>query len=90
MNILMGRDNPDGHKLEELLHKVAGEVEAKCIFICDDPRLEAKTVLRNNQQIIGLLRQAEALQRHSYDVLDNMSKNEGPLGRYRIGKQAGE
>jgi len=90
MTILMGRDNTTGYKLEELLHEVASEVFVKCTFICDDPRIEAKAVLRNNQQIIGLLAQAEALQRHSYDVLDNMSKNEGPLGKYRIGKQAGE
>jgi len=87
MNILMGRDNPNGHKLEDLLHKVAGEVQAKCKFIDSDPRIEAKTVLRNNQQIIGLLKQAEALQRNSYDVLDTMAPNEGPLGKYRIGTQ---
>jgi len=47
MTILMGRDNPTGYKLEELLHDVADEVNAKCSFICDDPRIEAKTVLRN-------------------------------------------
>jgi len=87
MKILMGRDNHDGHKLEELLHLLQDEVSEKCRFIEDDPRIEAKTVLRNNQQIVGLLAQAEALQRHSYDTLDSMGKNEGPLGQYRIGVQ---
>jgi len=83
--VLMGRDNPEGYKLEELLSMLQEEVQVKCGYICDDPRLEAKQVLRNNQQIIGLLAQAEALQRMSYDVLDSMSKNEGALGSYRIG-----
>jgi len=83
----MGRDNPEGFKLEELLHNLIEEVELKCSYICDDPRIEAKTVLRNNQQIMGLLLQAESLQRLSYDVLDTMGKNEGPLGKFRIGQQ---
>jgi len=87
MSILMGRDNPDGYKLEELLQAVSAEIVAKCSYIEDDPDFEAKTVLRNNQQIVGLLLQAEALQRYSYDVLDSMSLNEGPLGNYRIGTQ---
>jgi len=47
-------------------------------------------VLRNNEQIIGLLTQAEALQRYSYDLLATLGKNEGPLGNYRIGEQKGE
>ena len=90
MAILMGRDNPLGYKLEDLLHELSVEIDVKCKYIADDPRIEAKTVLRNNQIIIGLLKQAEALQRHSYDVLDNIGKNEGPLGKYRIGEQRGQ
>jgi len=49
MTILMGRDNPEGFKLEELPHTLIEEVGQKCAYICDDPRIEAKTVLRNNQ-----------------------------------------
>jgi len=86
-SILMGRDNPDGYKLEELLNMLVSEVETKNTYIESDPRLEAKQVVCNNKQIIGLLQQAEALQRMSYAVLDNMSANEGPLGKYRIGVQ---
>jgi len=37
---------------------------------------------------MGLLLQAESLQRMSYDALDTMGKNEGPLGKFRIGQQA--
>jgi len=87
MTILMGRDNPDGYKLEELLEQLQREIVTKCEYIKDDPRIVAKQVLANNNQIIGLLFQAETLQRLSYDLLDAMGKNEGPLGSYRIGTQ---
>ena len=88
--ILMGRDNPNGHCLEDLLNQLQQEISVKCDYICADTRLEAKHVLRNNQQIIGLLAQAEALQCLSYDILDSMAPNEGPLGTYRIGTQKAE
>lgn len=83
--ILMGRDNPNGYKLEELLHKLQQEINKKIEYIKDDDRLVAKQVMCHNRQIVGLLAQAEALQRLSYDILDNMAPNEGPLGNYRIG-----
>jgi hypothetical protein len=51
----------------------------------NDPRIEAQTVLNNNRQIMGLLQQAEGLQRQSYAILDRMAPNEGPLGKPRIG-----
>ena len=86
-DVLMGRNNPNGWKLEELLNKLAIEVKTKCGYIEADSSIEARTVLRNNQQIIGLLQQAEALQRMSYDVLDNKAPNEGVNGKYRIGEQ---
>lgn len=84
--ILMSADNPDGHKLENLLNQLQQEVEAKSAKIVNDRRPQALRVLRNNQQIIGLLMQAEALQCDSYDVLATMGPNEGPLGTPRIGK----
>jgi len=84
--ILMGKDNPDGMKLEDLLSKLQLEVGNKCALIENDPRLEAKTVVNNNHQIIGLLAQAEAIQKQSYAILDNMAPNEGPLGTPRIGE----
>lgn len=84
--VLMSPSNPEGWKLEELCAQMALEVETlKSPKIATDPRWQAKRVLRNNQQIVGLLKQAEALQRDSYDVLDAMKANEGPLGTPRIG-----
>lgn len=83
--ILMGPLNPQGWKLEDLLEQLQGEVNAKSFKICADDRPVARAVLRRNQQIVGLLAQAEAIQRHSYDLLDAMAPNEGPLGKPRIG-----
>lgn len=83
--VLMSPANPTGWKLEDLLAALQGEVRCKCAKIDQDARPPARQVLRNNQQIIGLLAQAEALQRSSHDVLDAMGPNEGPLGKPRIG-----
>lgn len=83
--ILMGPQNPSGWTLESLLSSLTGEVEQKSRKIQDDARPVARHVLRNNQQIVGLLMQAEALQRDSYDRLNAMAPNDGPLGKPRIG-----
>lgn len=83
--VLMSPQNPTGWKLEDLLEALRREVKAKCAKIADDSRPVARAVLRNNEQILGLLRQAEALQRDSYDRLNTMAPDEGPLGTPRIG-----
>lgn len=83
--ILMSSTNPNGHKLEELLQQLQIEVATKSQKIESDTRPSARQVLRNNSQIIGLLMQAEALQRSSYDVLSTIGPNQGPLGTPRIG-----
>lgn len=83
--VLMSPTNPEGWKLEELLEHLQGEVRRKSDKIAHDTRLIAKTVLNNNAQIIALLAQAEAIQRQSYALLDDMAPNEGPLGKPRIG-----
>ena len=83
--VLMSPENPTGWKLEDLLRELQSEVLGKCNKISADTRWQARRVLRNNEQIVGLLAQAEALQRDSYDVLDAMAPNEGPLGKPRIG-----
>jgi len=83
--ILRGSENPTGWKLEELLSVLHDEVRDKCLKIECDLSLEAQTVLHNNMQIMGLLLQAEALQRQSYAILDAKAPNQGPLGTPRIG-----
>jgi hypothetical protein len=83
--VLMSPTNPNGWKLETLLVHLRLEVLHKSNKIENDPRIEAQTVLNNNRQIMGLLQQAEGLQRQSYAILDRMAPNEGPLGTPRIG-----
>jgi len=83
--ILIGSENPDGYKLEELLDTLKSEIDHKCKKISDDQRAEAKTVLANNQKIIWLLERAASLQRQSMMILDGMGENHGPLGTPRIG-----
>lgn len=84
--VLMSPKTPDGWKLEDLLRQLQFEIGLKSAKIENDARPVARAVLRHNQQIVALfLAQAEALQRGSYDLLDAMAPNEGPLGRPRIG-----
>lgn len=88
-NVLMGPDNPTGWKLEELLAQIGQEVDRKSAKIQNDDRPVARQVLRNNEQIIGLLMQAEAIQRSSYDLLNATAPDQGPLGKPRIGVGSG-
>jgi len=83
--VLMGSENHNGWKLEELLAQVKHEVSHKINKIIDDPSPQAKTVVRNNLAIIEHLGAAEALQRSSGIVLDALRVNEGPAGKPRIG-----
>lgn len=85
--ILMGSENHNGWKLEELLAQVKHEVSHKINKIIDDPSPQAQTVVRNNLAIIEHLGAAEALQRSSGIVLDALRANEGPYGNPRIGKE---
>lgn len=91
--VLMSPANPNGWKLEELAAQLRDEVKGKCLKILEDDRPVARSVLHNNQLILGKLRQIEELlggieaaQRDSYAQLDAMAPNEGPLGTPRIGE----
>ena len=84
-NVLMGAETPDGWKLEELLDKLVEEVEEKSVKVAHDNSLLSQTVQNHNLQIIGLLRQAQALQQQSMRLLDEKAPNEGATGTPRIG-----
>jgi hypothetical protein len=83
--ILMGSENHNGWKLEDLLAQVKLEVSQKINKIINDQSPQSQLVVRNNLAIIEHLGAAEALQRSSYIVLDAMKPNEGPSGKPRIG-----
>jgi hypothetical protein len=84
--ILMGSENHNGWKLEDLLAQVKLEVSQKINKIINDPSPQAQLVVRNNLAIIEHLGSAEALQRSSGIVLDALRPNEGPTGIPRIGE----
>ena len=83
--LLMSPQTPDGWKLEELCDQLIAELHEKCFKISADARPAARQVLRNNQQIVGLLHQARALQSSNMDLLAQVGPNQGPLGTPRIG-----
>lgn len=85
--VLMGSENPEGWKLEELLAKLRQELVHKTNKIINDNTPQAKMIVENNLKIIEHLGAAEALQRASYGILDAMGPNEGPKGKPRIGKE---
>ena len=85
-NILMSNHNPGGHKLEELLSSLVTEVEWKSEAVVNDKSFIASSVLQNNEQICGLLRQAAAIQRSNFILMGPIAKDDGPAGNPRIGE----
>ena len=83
--ILMSAENPTGWKLDELLERLQNEIRLKSAKIEADPRMQAKCVRINNDQIINLLGLAASTQRHSMLILESIGPNQGPTGTPRIG-----
>lgn len=77
-NILMGRENPEGHKLEELLKQLREEVQGKSSLIKDSEHPQRDMILRHNAIICKKLQDAELFQRETYRQLDAVAPNEGP------------
>jgi hypothetical protein len=77
--ILMGRDNPDGMKLEDLLAQLRDEVQEKSNLIRNSEHPQRDMILRHNAIICTKLQEAELFQRETYRQLDAVAPNEGPL-----------
>jgi hypothetical protein len=71
MTILMSVDNPDGHKLEELLSRVQHELRDKNSKLMGDCPINAP-IRANNLAIISLLETAESLQRNTMNQLETL------------------
>jgi len=78
-------DNPDGYKLEDILHLIRADIIHRATKITGDDRSEARHVLNNNIHILGLLSEAIEYAEDSTTVLD---KSFGPAkeGEPRIGE----
>jgi len=82
---LATEDNPNGHRLEEVLAMVQGDLIKRAGLIVDDDRPEARKVLANDVKIMAMLSECIALAEDSSTVLD---KSFGPnvAGAPRIGE----
>ena len=86
---LMSAENPTGAKLEDLLQEVIGEIMGKSRRVRlaapgTHARFVGQSVLNNNDQIIGLLQQAIAVQRQTLAHLDTLGPDQGPAGTPRV------
>lgn len=84
--ILMGTENYDGWKLEDLLGQLIKELHLKSAKIATDQSHEARMVLNNNASIINCLDAARDSQLNSQDILAAKGENQGPEGTPRIGE----
>lgn len=85
---LVTPDNPSGWKLEDILSEIQNDIIRRTAKILDDPRPEARVVLNNNIEILGLLTRCIA---HATDSTRILTKSLGPSraaegGPPRIGK----
>ncbi len=67
---LVSEENPNGHKLEELLIEIRGDILYRCTKIAKDQRPEAMAVLANNVMILEHITEAIHLAQDSTKILD--------------------
>ena len=80
-------DRPQGWKLEELLTEIQNDIVRRSEKITDDPRPQARSVLHNNIEILGLLTQCIQKAEASTKILDSMGRSESARGGApRIGR----
>ncbi len=79
---LVTDENPQGHKLEEILSSIRNDVLIRATRIMDDGRAEAQQVLTNDMRVLQLLTESIRIARDSTRVLE---KSFGKHGTPRIG-----
>ncbi len=67
---LISKENPEGHKLEDILRAIRKDILTRCTKIVDDHRSEASHVLDTNMKILIRLSDAIHLAADSTDTLD--------------------
>lgn len=72
---LVSDDNPDGYRLEDILHAIRIDVIVRCTKIMNDQKDEARHVLDNNMKILNLLSEAIG---HADDSSKVLAKAFGP------------
>ena len=81
---LLTDENPEGHKLEDLLAAIRKDIILRATKIVDDQRPEAKQVLENNVRILQHITDSIKIAEDSTRLLD---RTFGPhqAGQPRIG-----
>jgi hypothetical protein len=79
-------DNPSGHRLEDLLGEVQKELMRRSNKIVSDRRAEARKVLENNIEILGMLTRCIALAEESTRAVNSIGPAHGPGDPPRIGE----
>lgn len=83
-HFLVTDDNPNGHRLEDILLLLRKDIVLRATKLVDDQRPEARHVLENNIRILGLLSECINTAEDSTKLLD---KSFGPSvpGQHRVG-----
>jgi hypothetical protein len=76
--ILMGVDNHEGWKLEDLLGQLITEIKSKSDRISDSDHPQRDMIISHNDLIITYLVSARNLQKETYRQLDAIEPNRGP------------
>jgi len=84
-HFLKSDDNPDGHRLEDILSMVRADIILRASKILDDERPEARRVLENNIKILGWLSDSVRAAEDSTQLLIKSFGKSTP-GQPRIGK----
>lgn len=82
----MSRNNPEGHKLEELLETVVSDLDEKNSMIEEDTSPCSRRIVANNNKIISMLNVCIAYQNDSLSQLNYIAPDPGVGGTPRIGK----
>lgn len=81
--LLVTAENPDGWTLEDILTEIQNDMFRRSNKIIDDNRDEARKVLQNNIDILGLLTACIEKARESTTILNSLGPHED--GNPRIG-----
>ncbi len=87
--LLVGPDNPDGWKLEDIIDEIQNDIVRRTARIVDDNRPEARAVLHNNIEIMQLLTACSEKAYDSTRILNTLGPSISPRGGApRIGSQS--
>lgn len=81
--LLHSVETPKGWRIEDLLAEIQNDIVRRTQKIIDDPRPDARAVLNNNIEIMGMLSRCVERAQDSTRILDSMGPHEE--GQPRIG-----